>query len=134
MLYLHSRIDFSSCSFHFQILGLNLHLPAFVFISFPSSNFRFLLFFYCLLRFLPFAFPMLKNASSVSMSNNQNFVTVGFVLHRNKRVKYFCQDESVLHTASDINRANYGRKFWGCRNYRNRMGKSCTSSSGYMMK
>ncbi|KAL5073974.1 hypothetical protein RYX36_012958, partial [Vicia faba] len=59
------------------------------------------------------------------MSNNQSFGTYGSVLCRNKRIEYFCQDESVLHTVSDVNCVNYGRKFWDCRNYINHMDKGC---------
>ncbi|KAL5056144.1 hypothetical protein RYX36_036826, partial [Vicia faba] len=37
----------------------------------------------------------------------------------------FCQDESVIRIVNDVKNVNYGRKFWGCRYYRNHMKKGC---------
>ncbi|CAL5186782.1 unnamed protein product [Lathyrus oleraceus] len=68
---------------------------------------------------------MSKIVSSASMSNNQSFETTGSVLRRNRRVKCFCQDESVICTVSDMDSVSYRRKFWGCRNYKNYMDKGC---------
>lgn len=68
---------------------------------------------------------MSKNANSISISNNQSINTSGPMLRRNKRIKCFCQDESGLHTVSDVNSINYGRKFWDCRNYINHMDNGC---------
>lgn len=65
---------------------------------------------------------MSKNASSASIIG---FGTSGSVLRRNMKIKCFCQDDSVLRTITDVNSVNYGRKFWGYRNYRNHMGKGC---------
>ncbi|KAL5078860.1 hypothetical protein RYX36_007281 [Vicia faba] len=47
------------------------------------------------------------------------------MLRKNKRMKCFCQYESVLCTFSDMNNVDYGRKFRGCRNCRNYMDKGC---------
>lgn len=68
---------------------------------------------------------MLKNASSASISNNQSISTFGSMLRRNKIMKCFCQDESVLRIVTDVNNINYGRKLLGCRIYMNRMDKGC---------
>lgn len=40
-------------------------------------------------------------------------------------MEYFCQDDSVLRTVSDVNSVNYGRKNFDCRNYRNHMDNGC---------
>lgn len=66
---------------------------------------------------------MSKNANKTSMSTNHSSYASGYVIRRNARIECFCQDESVMHTISDINNVNYGRKFWGCRNYRNYLEK-----------
>lgn len=73
---------------------------------------------------------MSKNASSASRSNNQSFVLVGYMFRKNKRVKCFCQDESVICIVSDMNNVNHGRKFWGCKDYRNHMDNAVIFSSG----
>lgn len=71
--------------------------------------------------------PMSKNESNVSITG---FGTSGFVLRRNKIIECFCHDNSVFCTITDVNNVNYGRKFWGCRNYINHMTRSVISSSG----
>ncbi|CAK8538417.1 unnamed protein product [Lathyrus sativus] len=68
---------------------------------------------------------MSKSASNASTSNNHSYGTSGSLIRKNKRIECFCQDESVLRTMNDVNNANKGRKFWGCRNYRNHIEKGC---------
>ncbi|KAL5099501.1 hypothetical protein RYX36_003828 [Vicia faba] len=68
---------------------------------------------------------MSKIASNASMSNNQSYGTSGSVIRRNKKMECFCLDESAIRTVNDVNSVNYGRKLWGCRNYRNYMDKGC---------
>ena len=38
---------------------------------------------------------------------------------------YCCQEECVMHTVTDLNSVNVGKKFWGCRNYRSLLEKGC---------
>ncbi|KAI5404753.1 hypothetical protein KIW84_051783 [Lathyrus oleraceus] len=65
---------------------------------------------------------MFKNASSASITS---FGTSGSVFRRNKIIECFCQDDSVLHTVTDVNSVNYGRIFLDCINYRNHIDKGC---------
>lgn len=104
----------SSSSFVFHCSYI--HLPLCIRMSLHPSS---------IVHFYSFIFHQcfdVKNASSASITS---FGTSEFVLRRNKIMKCFCQDDSVLRTVSDVNSVNYGRNFWGCRNYKNHMGKGC---------
>lgn len=37
----------------------------------------------------------------------------------------WCQEECIIRTVLDLNNVNVGKKFWGCRYYRNQMEKIC---------
>lgn len=115
--------QFRVCDFLFFIFLVYLFYYSYIWIV--VSYFSLFLLPSCL-HILPFpssiGASMSKNASTHSITN---FDTSGYVLRRNKRMKCFFQDDSVLRTVSDVNNVNYGRKFRDCRNYRNHMDKDC---------
>ncbi|KAL5099866.1 hypothetical protein RYX36_004193, partial [Vicia faba] len=37
----------------------------------------------------------------------------------------WCQEECVMRSVIDLNSVNVGKKFLGCRNYRNQLEKGC---------
>ncbi|KAL5101502.1 hypothetical protein RYX36_005829 [Vicia faba] len=86
---------------------------------------RVFIFFFFNIHFVQDLSPMSKVSNNASISCNQSFGTVVLVLRRNKMIECFCQDESVPYSVSDMNSVKYGRKFLGCRNYRNHMDKGC---------
>jgi hypothetical protein len=52
--------------------------------------------------------------------------SVGSNLRRRVATQCRCGDESVIRTVMDSSNPNCGRKFWGCRNYKNSFDKGCS--------
>lgn len=61
------------------------------------------------------------NSSTYLKSNNQICGSFVYVVVRNKRRECWCQEECVIRMVTDLNIVNVGKKFWGCRSYKNKM-------------
>ncbi|CAJ2636194.1 unnamed protein product [Trifolium pratense] len=66
-----------------------------------------------------------RRSNNTAEEHVHSFESVGAVLRRQAKRECLCE-ELVLHTVTDITSLNFGKKFWGCRNYRNCNDKGCS--------
>ncbi|KEH19683.1 GRF zinc finger protein [Medicago truncatula] len=56
----------------------------------------------------------------------QSIGSVGSSLRRRTVAQCRCGEETVIRTITDNTNPNCGRRFWGCRNYKNQFDKGCS--------
>ena len=56
----------------------------------------------------------------------QSIGSVGSSLRRRTTIECRCGEETVIRTVTDNTNPNYGRRFWGCKNYKNQFDKGCS--------
>jgi len=64
------------------------------------------------------------NTNSWQIGHSSGFVASN--LRRRTITECRCGEESVIRTVMDSANPNCGRKFWGCKNYKNQFDKGCS--------
>lgn len=68
---------------------------------------------------------MSKSNPRIRVMEEPSMGSVGSSMRRRLSVDCRCETESVIRTINDPRNPNFGRNFWGCRNYKNSMDKGC---------
>jgi hypothetical protein len=63
--------------------------------------------------------------SKFNPSEGGNSSIGGSVMRRRSFRECRCGEKQVLRTVTDVSNPNFGKKFWGCVNYKNQFDKGC---------
>jgi hypothetical protein len=72
------------------------------------------------------SFEMSNQTSKTHTIQEQSYGSVGSSLRRRGNPSCRCGEPNVVRTVTDSLHRNYGKKFWGCSNYRNANDKGCS--------
>jgi len=72
------------------------------------------------------SFEMSNQTSKTHTIQEQSYGSVGSSLRRRGNPSCRCGEPTVVRTVTDTLNSNYGKKFWGCSNYRNANDKGCS--------
>jgi hypothetical protein len=62
----------------------------------------------------------------MSKQMGQSIGSVGLSLRRRTVAECRCGEETLIRTITDNTNLNCGKRFWGCKNYKNQLDKGCS--------
>jgi hypothetical protein len=115
-----------------QRLKLGFHVGHFL-PSSPKSAYPLLFFSKIIFHFLLLLLNRFRANMSAQSSKSQtrpwvqdhSIGSVGSSLRRRSNRECWCGEQAVIRTVADISNPNCGKKFWGCKNYKNSFDKGC---------